>query len=192
MELNRHTITYGTNSSRSNSSRIFILWRAATMYKELQEINCIPFSNLFIYHPKNSPGLYLLDLFKTELGEEILLSCLYGHHKISPWGAVEAHWNKLKHSKDTLTADSTGGVHVYYYLETLHQIIFHFVCLIFNCLGKESYLLLLNIFSFQNIFLTALIAQNWEQKDLVWACVGLRVFLSLIFKDISCLPFHSN
>lgn len=96
MELNRHTITYGTNSSCSNSSRIFILWRATTMYKELQETNCIHFTSLFIYHPKISPGFYLLDLFKTELGEEILLSCLYDHHKISPWGAVEAHWKKLK------------------------------------------------------------------------------------------------
>lgn len=62
------------------------------MYKELQETNCIHFSSLFFYQPKNSPGFYLLDLFKIKQGEEILMSCLYDYHIISPWGAVEAHW----------------------------------------------------------------------------------------------------
>lgn len=159
------------------------------MYKELQETNCITFSSLFIYHPKNSPGFYLLDLFKTELGEEILMSCLYDYHIISPWGAVEAGRNLGKHSKDTLTADSTGGVHVYCYLETLHQIIFHLVCLIFNWLGKELYLLFLNIFNSQNIFFIALIAQSELRTKRSSVSLCRAFFLSPAFKDISCLPF---
>lgn len=76
MEFNRHTITYGTNSLCSTSSRIFTLWRTTKMYEVLQESHCINFSRLLASFciPKIHLESILPDLF--EFGEEILTSHL--------------------------------------------------------------------------------------------------------------------
>lgn len=79
---------------------------------------------------------------------------------ISPWSAVQAQRKRQASTQKTHSAGITGGVHVYCYLETLHQVIFHLPCLPLYRLGKEPYLLLLNIFNSQNTFFIALSAKS--------------------------------
>lgn len=134
-----------------------------------QESHCIHFSNLLdsFSIPKIHLESILPDLVVRRRNTvKSSLWLLYQSHLRAQY---KLSWRDLgKHSKDTLTTDITGGVRVYCYLETLHQIIFHLPCLSFYWLGKELYLLLLNIFNSQNIFFIVLLAKSeLEQKDLV-------------------------